>query len=278
MKPAATGAANGAMMGLFARSVALPSAHSLAVLIYRLMPNSSDFTIAKDRGLTVIATTRQESKQPALEAAGADQVVIDDGQVGARVEVDGLFELVGPQTIFDSLKAVREGGRACISGFLELDWNVDPTLVDDRRTRWCVDVIHQNQIRLAKRDLAIEQLDGCCRPIELEIEGQAAVEELLKASRLPEAAATTAAATAFVFSATRRPAGTTAPKNEQREPSDGILGVCDEARYDGGRNHTVGRSVISGSSHEDRLRLWRPGRSPGSRIVLLPASSQPRGQ
>src|SRR5262249_56127174 len=42
-----------------------------------------------------------------------------------------------------------------------------------------------------------------------------------------------------------------------------------------GRNHTVGRSVISGSSLEDRLRWLRPGRSPGSRIVLVPASSQP---
>src|SRR5882724_8959572 len=37
-----------------------------------------------------------------------------------------------------------------------------------------------------------------------------------------------------------------------------------------GRNHTVGRAVISGSSLEDRFEVLRPGRSPGSRIVLLP--------
>ena len=90
-------------------------------------------TIAKDRGLEVYATTRQESKRAALEAAGADHVLIDDGAVGARVEVDGLFELVGPQTIFDSLKAVREGGRACISGFLELDWNLEPARAEADR-------------------------------------------------------------------------------------------------------------------------------------------------
>jgi NADPH:quinone reductase-like Zn-dependent oxidoreductase len=91
-------------------------------------------TIAKDRGLKVIATTRQEGKQAALEAAGADQVVIDDGEVGTRVrDVDGLFELVGPRTIFDSLKAVREGGRACISGFLELDWNIEPARAEAER-------------------------------------------------------------------------------------------------------------------------------------------------
>ena len=71
-------------------------------------------TIAKDRGLEVFATTRQEGKRSALEAAGADHVVLDDGEVGARVHVDGLFELVGPRTIFDSLKAVgaRRDGPA----------------------------------------------------------------------------------------------------------------------------------------------------------------------
>jgi NADPH:quinone reductase-like Zn-dependent oxidoreductase len=90
-------------------------------------------TIAKDRGLEVFATTRRQDKRSALEAAGADHVVIDDGEVGARVEVDALFELVGPRTIFDSLKAVRRGGRACISGFLELDWNLDPARAEAER-------------------------------------------------------------------------------------------------------------------------------------------------
>jgi NADPH:quinone reductase-like Zn-dependent oxidoreductase len=90
-------------------------------------------TIAKNRGLEVFATTRRQDKRSALEAAGADHVVIDDGEVGARVEVDALFELVGPRTIFDSLKAVRRGGRACISGFLELDWNLDPARAEAER-------------------------------------------------------------------------------------------------------------------------------------------------
>jgi NADPH:quinone reductase-like Zn-dependent oxidoreductase len=95
--------------------------------------------IAKDRGVTVFATTRQEGKRAALESAGADHVVIDDGEAGARVReiapdgVDALFELVGPRTIHESLKAVRQGGRACISGFLELDWNVEPARAEAER-------------------------------------------------------------------------------------------------------------------------------------------------
>jgi hypothetical protein len=46
-----TGGGNGAMMRLYADRVARPAANSIAVLIYDLMPNSTDFTIAKRRGL-----------------------------------------------------------------------------------------------------------------------------------------------------------------------------------------------------------------------------------
>jgi hypothetical protein len=42
---------NGALMTLFGRAVDRPSAQSLTVFIYRLMPNSSDFTLARERGL-----------------------------------------------------------------------------------------------------------------------------------------------------------------------------------------------------------------------------------
>jgi NADPH:quinone reductase-like Zn-dependent oxidoreductase len=87
-------------------------------------------TIAKDRRIEVFATTRQERKRAALEAAGADHVIIDDGHVADRVRaiapegVDGLLELVGPSACVDSLRALTSTGRACISGYLENDWDV----------------------------------------------------------------------------------------------------------------------------------------------------------
>jgi NADPH:quinone reductase-like Zn-dependent oxidoreductase len=96
-------------------------------------------TIAKDLGVTVIATTRQEAKRAALEANGADHVVIDDGAAAARVRelapdgVDALFELVGPTAMRDSLTAVRDGGRACIAGFLEGDWDTGPAHEESER-------------------------------------------------------------------------------------------------------------------------------------------------
>ena len=62
-------------------------------------------TIAKERRIDVFATTRQERKRAALEASGADHVIIDDGRVAEKVRaiapdgVDGLLELVGPNEL-----------------------------------------------------------------------------------------------------------------------------------------------------------------------------------
>jgi NADPH2:quinone reductase len=85
----------------------------------------------------VVATT-PGGQRPALEAAGADDVVTDGGEV-ARVReiawdgVDGLLELVGPRTIRDSLNAVSPRGRACLSGSLEPEWNVEPARAEAER-------------------------------------------------------------------------------------------------------------------------------------------------
>ena len=87
-------------------------------------------TIAKERRIEVFATTRQERKRAALEAAGADHVIIDDGRVAAQVRaiapegVDGLLELVGPGAASTRSTPSPSTGRACISGYLEDDWDV----------------------------------------------------------------------------------------------------------------------------------------------------------
>ena len=41
--------------------------------------------LAKDKGLQVLATTRNEEKREALREHGADDVVIDTGQVAGEV-------------------------------------------------------------------------------------------------------------------------------------------------------------------------------------------------
>jgi len=88
-------------------------------------------TLAKARGVTVIGTTRRTEKRAALEANDVDHVIIDNGAVASRVReimpegADALLELVGPSTILDSLAALREGGRACLAGFLGENWDRD---------------------------------------------------------------------------------------------------------------------------------------------------------
>lgn len=95
--------------------------------------------IAKDRGLTVLATTRQQAKQAALQAAGADHVVVADGDVTAAVRallpdgVHGLCELVGPVALVQALHVLAPDGRACLTGYLEDQWNAEAAQAEAQR-------------------------------------------------------------------------------------------------------------------------------------------------
>jgi len=98
-------------------------------------------SIAKHLGATVIATTRREAKREALERAGVDHVVIDDGSVHAAVlqrapgGVHGVLELVGSvAAVGDSMQAIRSGGVMCHTGLLGDEWDkVLPTMPDGVR-------------------------------------------------------------------------------------------------------------------------------------------------
>src|SRR5947209_2965767 len=85
-------------------------------------------TLAKDRGLQVLATTRAESKAAALREQGADEVIIDTGQIANEVKqrsaggVNGVLELIGTGTLLDSLQAVTAHGIVCFTGMLGNAW------------------------------------------------------------------------------------------------------------------------------------------------------------
>lgn len=87
--------------------------------------------LAKDRDMTVIATTRSAAKAAALEAIGVDHVVIDDGDIAAKVRaiipegVAGALELVGTPTLHDTLRCTRVHGVVCFTGMLSNVWTVD---------------------------------------------------------------------------------------------------------------------------------------------------------
>lgn len=86
--------------------------------------------LAKLRGLTVMATTRNPAKADALRRLGVDQVLIDDGNIAERVRelvpggVDGAVELVGVNVLRDTLRATRAGGTVCFTGMLSDEWTI----------------------------------------------------------------------------------------------------------------------------------------------------------
>jgi NADPH:quinone reductase-like Zn-dependent oxidoreductase len=80
--------------------------------------------IAHDLGASVIATTRSQERAEFLRSLGADDIVIEDGEIAGKVRervrggVDAVLDLVGNSVLRDSLKAVRTRGRVCQAGFL----------------------------------------------------------------------------------------------------------------------------------------------------------------
>jgi NADPH:quinone reductase-like Zn-dependent oxidoreductase len=86
--------------------------------------------LAKQRGMTVLSTTRDLARADLLTGVGVDHVVLDDGAVAPRVRailpegVDRALELVGTPTLPDTLAAVRVHGVACVSGMLSNVWTI----------------------------------------------------------------------------------------------------------------------------------------------------------
>jgi NADPH:quinone reductase len=84
--------------------------------------------IAKNCGLEVISTSRTEDKVAFLKSFGANHVVIDNGELEKKVKdiypegCDRALELIGTSVLKDTLKCLRRGGIACMTGILGGEW------------------------------------------------------------------------------------------------------------------------------------------------------------
>lgn len=87
--------------------------------------------IAKNMGLHVGTTTRNLAKVEELKKAGADEVLIDHGNLYKQIKdsklgpYDRILELVGTSTLIDSLHCVRSGGIVCMTGILGGKWTIE---------------------------------------------------------------------------------------------------------------------------------------------------------
>ncbi len=80
--------------------------------------------IAEQEGVTVLTSTRSESKVALLTGLGATHVLIENGNLSEVVRafspegIDGVLDLIGNSTLLDSLRMAKKGGRVCVAGFL----------------------------------------------------------------------------------------------------------------------------------------------------------------
>lgn len=87
--------------------------------------------LAKQRGMTVLSTTRNPAKTDALKQIGVDHVLIDTGEIAPIVRViipdgvDTALELIGTPTLPDTLHATRIHGVVCFTGMLSNQWTVE---------------------------------------------------------------------------------------------------------------------------------------------------------
>ena len=87
-------------------------------------------TIARQIGATVIATTRQRARLSALAEHGVDHPLVDDGSIADAVRAlapdgaDAVLELVGANTLRDSLRATRLHGTVCFTGMVSNEWTI----------------------------------------------------------------------------------------------------------------------------------------------------------
>jgi NADPH:quinone reductase-like Zn-dependent oxidoreductase len=104
------------------RNLELASGQTLVIRGATSSFGRAALNMAVNAGARVIATTRDPSRAPDLEALGTQRVEIEGPNLASRIaerrQIDAVLDLVGNSTILDSLATLRRGGRACLAGFL----------------------------------------------------------------------------------------------------------------------------------------------------------------
>lgn len=86
-------------------------------------------SIAKSHGAWVASTSRRKDREALLKEAGADEVIVDNGNIAGIVakeaKFDKVLELIGTTTLLDSLQCVKKGGTVCMTGIVGNKWTLD---------------------------------------------------------------------------------------------------------------------------------------------------------
>jgi len=116
--------------------------------------------IAKNHGALVTSTTRNPASEKLLRDSGAEDIVIDTGNISSRVQevcsggVDKVLELVGVTTLKDSLKCTKPGGIVCMTGIVGNKWSFDTfTPMEEIPTAVCLTVYAGGSAQFMKTPL-----------------------------------------------------------------------------------------------------------------------------
>ncbi|HEY7264406.1 MAG TPA: zinc-binding dehydrogenase [Trebonia sp.] len=152
-------------------------------------------SIASGYGVETTATTRSRGKTGALAAAGADHALVDDGgSLAAGLHAiwpggpDYVLDLVGADTIANSLRLVRRGGTVCMTGSLS-GWAIrdfEPVAMIPSGTR--LTAFHSDHLKGASGTTVLQRIirqveSGACRPI---IDRVFALEDIVAAHQYME--------------------------------------------------------------------------------------------
>lgn len=147
--------------------------------------------IAKQAGLTVIATTRNPEKEVFLRDRNADYVLVDDGNLQAKIKgldigaVDKILELIGTNTLKDSLACARPGGLVCMTGMLSETWSIkDFAPMDFIPATVGLTVYDSGQFRLDGSALQLFISDVEAGAIQLPVGRVFGLESIVEAHRL----------------------------------------------------------------------------------------------
>ena len=77
--------------------------------------------IAKNHGITVVSTSRNNKREDLMKRSGASIVIVDDGAIAEEVKkqtnggVNKVLELIGATSLLDSLQCTKPHGIVCKS-------------------------------------------------------------------------------------------------------------------------------------------------------------------
>jgi len=132
--------------------------------------------LAKDRGHTVIATTRKEEKVHGLRQAGADHVVLEE-EIESRVPelfpdgVDVVLELVGPNKTLKALSLTARYGTVVVTGVLSKQWSMEgfkPAMIPTCRNLTFYGMT--NRQSLGKEDEGLDQVESVLEDVVRKVE------------------------------------------------------------------------------------------------------------